>query len=77
MEDGEISSGFLGEEEMESRKALATAHGEGAGMSWVEAVLLGTGIVSAVDTASAGVNVDTKKASTEEAVATPPVRRKL
>lgn len=48
MEDGEIQDGFLGEEEMENRRTLAAAHGEGAGMSWVEAVLLGTRQVSAV-----------------------------
>ena len=52
MEDGEINDGFLGEVEMENRKALAGAHGEGAGMSWVEAVILGAGQVTAVDAAA-------------------------
>lgn len=52
MEDGEINDGFLGEVEMEDRKALAGAHGEGAGMSWVEAVILGAGQVTAVDAAA-------------------------
>ena len=52
MEDGEINDGFLGEVEMENRKALAGAHGEGAGMSWVEAVLLGAGQVTAADAAA-------------------------
>lgn len=50
MEDGEIQDGFLGEEEMRSRKALAAAHGdEGTSVSWVEAVLLGAGRVAPVD----------------------------
>lgn len=53
MEDGEINDGFLGVEEMENRKALADAHGEGGGgMSWVEAVILGAGQVTAVDAAA-------------------------
>lgn len=52
MEDGEINDGFLGEVEMENRKALAGAHGDGAGMSWVEAVILGAGQVTAVDAAA-------------------------
>lgn len=49
MEDGEINGGFLGDEEMQERKALASAHGEGTNMSWVEAVLIGTGQVKASD----------------------------
>lgn len=49
MEDGEINGGFLGDHEMEERKALASAHGEGTNMSWVEAVLIGTGQVKAGD----------------------------
>lgn len=48
MEDGEINGGFLGDAEMEDRKALAAVHG-GTNMSWVEAVLIGTGQVKASD----------------------------
>lgn len=54
MEDGEINDGFLGEEEMEQRKALAAAHGEGASVSWVEAVMLGAGRVAPGDPATPG-----------------------
>lgn len=52
MEDGEVNDGFLGDEEMTARKALASVHGEGTGMSWVEAVILGAGHVSADDDAN-------------------------
>lgn len=50
VEDGEVSSGgFLGDHEIAARKALAAVHGEGTGISWVEAVLTGAGAVNPDD----------------------------
>lgn len=51
MEDGEIEDGFLGHHEMESRRALAAAHGAEGSVSWVEAVLLGAGDIAPLNEA--------------------------
>lgn len=42
-----MNDGFLGEEEMAERRALAASHGNGTTISWVEAVILGAGSVRA------------------------------